>query len=52
MGDDGARSVEQILLICRFLAGDVPDEARVRYAMVDVYIFIHAAAMMRVDVVE
>ena len=42
----------EILLICGFLAGDVRDATRLRYAMADVDIVIHAAAMKHVDVVE
>ena len=37
---------------CRFLAGDVRDATRLRYAMADVDIVIHAAAMKHVDLVE
>ena len=37
---------------CRFLAGDVRDATRLRYAMADVDIVIHAAAMKHVDVIE
>ena len=37
---------------CRFLAADVRDATRLRYAMADVDIVIHAAAMNYVDVVE
>ena len=37
---------------CRFLAGDVHDATRLRYAMADVDIVIHAAAIKHVDVVE
>ena len=37
---------------CRYLAGDVRDETRLRYAMADVDIVIHAAAMKHVDIVE
>ncbi|PNW65449.1 UNVERIFIED_CONTAM: hypothetical protein BEN50_22895 [Euhalothece sp. KZN 001] len=37
---------------CRFLAGDVRDKTRLRDAMADVDIVIHAAAMKHVDVVE
>jgi len=37
---------------CRFLAGTVRDATRLRYAMADVDIVIHAAAMTHVDVVE
>jgi FlaA1/EpsC-like NDP-sugar epimerase len=44
--------MEQILLICRFITGDVRDVTRLRYAMADVDIVIHAAAMTHVDVVE
>ena len=36
----------------RFLVGDVRNESRLRYAMADVDIRIHAAAMKHVDVVE
>ena len=41
-----------ILLVCRFLAGDIRDATRLRYAMASVDIVIHAAAMKHVDVVE
>jgi len=44
--------VKFILLVCLFLAGDVRDATRLRYAMADVDIVIHAAAMRHVDVVE
>jgi UDP-N-acetylglucosamine 4,6-dehydratase len=36
---------------CRFLAGDVCDARPLRYAMADVDIVIHAAAMKHVDIV-
>ena len=37
---------------CQALPGDGRDGTRLRYAMADVDIVIHAAAMMHVDVVE
>jgi FlaA1/EpsC-like NDP-sugar epimerase len=37
---------------CRFLAGDIRDATRLRYAMADVDVVIHAAAMTHVDAVE
>jgi len=37
---------------CRFLANDVRDATRLRYAMAEVDVVMHAAAMKHVDVVE
>jgi len=48
----GAQSVGQILLVCRFLAGEVRATTRLRQAMANLDIVIHAAAMKHVDVVE
>ena len=37
---------------CQVIAGDVRDATRLQYAMADVDMVIHAAAMKHVDVVE
>ena len=39
-------------MVCRFLAGDVRDATRLRYAIADVNILVHATAMKHVDVIE